>query len=289
MAHIRLLKSELGKIRGIKKFPQKPAEIGLNWSLRYKRRFSKRGDYLLVACMPKSGSTFLANVLSELTGYPYVALSYAYERSEQNLYLPKLIDSYSFGSVTHLHLRATDSTIDLLKIFSIRPVILVRNIFDVVVSIRDHMFNEGYEFPTFFCDENFKDLDEKSQFDFIIEQGIPWYFNFYATWNKAISKGRIEGLWLEYEKVVSNWHKTLRTVIDFYGIKKTYEEIDHALKKTAMKNKKKIRFNKGVVGRSVNLLTKDQKDRILSMARFYPRIDFSKMGIPGNHVQIAHK
>ena len=151
MKNLRNPISGFRKVREVKKFLHQPAENGLKRALSYKKRFSKKRDHLFVACMPKSGSTFLANALSELTGYRYVNLAYAYERSEQNLYLPKLIDSFSFGSVTHLHVRATESTIDLMKMFSIRPVILVRNIFDIVVSIRDHMFNEGFEFPTFFC------------------------------------------------------------------------------------------------------------------------------------------
>jgi len=171
--------------------------------------------------------------------------------------------------------------------FSIKPVILVRNIFDVVVSIRDHMFNEGYEFPTFFCDEKFKNLDEKSQFDFIIEQGIPWYFNFYVSWHKAISEKRIEGLWLIYEEVVSDWHKALRKVADFYGIDTTDEKIDDALQQTLIKRKKKIRLNKGIVGRGFTFLTEEQRDKIVGMARFYPWIDFSSIGIPGDHAQDA--
>lgn len=268
----------------IKKFLHQPAENCLLRALKFKEKFSNRRDYLFIACMPKSGSTFLSNALSELTGYRYVFLAYAYERSEQNLYLPKLIDSFSSGSVTHLHLRATESAIELMKMFSIRPVILVRNIFDVVVSIRDHMFNEGFEFPTFYCDESFKSLDERSQYDFIIEQGIPWYFNFYVSWHEAISKKRIEGLWLIYEEVVSDWHKTLRILADFYGIDKTDEEIDYALQQTAIKSKKKIRLNKGILGRGLTFLTKEQRDRIVSMARFYPWINFSKMGIPGSHM-----
>ena len=140
----------------IKDFIRKPAEKGLNKAINYKQRFSQGSDYLFVACMPKSGSTFMAHTLSELTGYRYVNLAYAYERNEQTLYLPKLIDSYSFGSVTHLHVRATESTIDLMKMFSIRPVILVRNIFDIVVSVRDHMFQEGFEIHTFYIDSEVK-------------------------------------------------------------------------------------------------------------------------------------
>ena len=245
----------------------------------YKKRRTRLSDHLLIACMPKSGSTFLANALSELTGYPYVYLAYAYERSEQSLYLPKLIDNYDVGTVTHLHLRATDSAIDLMRMFSIRPVILVRNIFDIVVSIRDHLFNEGYEFPTFFCDQAINRLDEQSQFDFIIEHGIPWYFNFYVSWHQAVAKKHTEGLWLKYEEIVTDWHQTLRTVADFYRLDKTEAEIDRALQQTLAKSKKKTRLNKGVAGRNLTALTDRQRDRIARMARFYPDIDFSNMGI----------
>ena len=138
-----------------------------------------------------------------------------------------------------------------------------------------------------FCDENFKKLDEKSQLDFIIEQGIPWYFNFYVSWHKAISEKRIEGLWLTYEEAVSDWHKALRKVADFYNINKTDEEIDDALQQTSIKSKKKIRLNKGIVGRGLTFLTEEQRDRIVRMARFYPWINFSNIGISSDHEQDA--
>jgi hypothetical protein len=279
MADLPIVAPLRRKVHKIKHFFRKPAEAGLDWAMRYKKRKTLPSDHLLIACMPKSGSTFLANALSELTGYPYVYLAYAYERSEQSLYLPKLIDNYDVGTVTHLHLRATDSAIDLMRMFSIRPVILVRNIFDIVVSIRDHLFNEGYEFPTFFCDETINRLDEQSQFDFIIEHGIPWYFNFYVSWHQAVARKRTDGLWLKYEEIVSDWHQTLRSVADFYRINKTDAEIDHALQMTSAKSKKKTRLNKGVAGRNLTALTDQQRDRIAGMTRFYPDVDFSNLGI----------
>jgi hypothetical protein len=221
----------------------------------------------------------MANALSELTGYRYVNLAYAYERNEQTLYLPKLIDSYSSGSVTHLHVRATQSTIDLMKLFSIRPVVLVRNVFDIVISIHDHMFQEGYEFPTFYCDKSFEGLEEASRFDFIIEHGIPWYFNFYVSWYEASFSKQIECLWLTYEDVIVDWHKAIRTIADFYSIGKTDEQIDQALERTMMKKKQKIRLNKGIVGRGSKSLSWEQKEKIINFARFYPWIDFSMIGI----------
>ena len=40
-------------------------------------------SHLLVACFPKSSSSFLTRVLANLLGWPHVPLSYSYERSEQ--------------------------------------------------------------------------------------------------------------------------------------------------------------------------------------------------------------
>ena len=75
--------------------------LKLSWTL--KKSLSKRGSSILIASMPKSGSTFLVNSLSELTGFPYVSLAKGYERNDQNLYLPYLIDSYNISTVTHQH------------------------------------------------------------------------------------------------------------------------------------------------------------------------------------------
>ena len=268
------------KLYDIRNLIKCPGQNGLKAAFAIKKRVVRHGDYIFVACMPKSGSTFMANALSKLTGYRYVNLAYAYERNEQNLYLPKLIDSYGFGSVTHQHLRATDANIELMNTFSIRPVILVRNIFDIVISIRDHMFQEGFEFPAFFCNEHYRELSEKEQLNFIIEQGLPWYFNFYVSWYVAtILSKRIEALWLTFEEVISNWEEALSTVIGFYGIKKNDKEIEKALEQTKNMSRKKTRFNKGKVGRGSSILTNAQRDKIVSLSRFYPWVDFSKIGI----------
>ena len=267
------------QVNNLKRLIKYPGENGLKAVFALKKQLLNRGDYIFLACMPKSGSTFMANAISELTGYRRVPLAYAYERNDQNLYLPKLIDSYSFGTVGHLHVRATDSNIQLMNMFSIRPVILVRNIFDIVVSIRDHLFQESFEFPSFYCNEKFGELSEKQQFDCIIEQGLPWYFNFYVSWYVATLSGNIETLWLTFEDTVSDWKEALNNVARFHGIKKTDQEIEKALEQTKKKKRKVIRLNKGKVGRGSTALTNGQKKKIVSLSRFYPWVDFSKIGI----------
>lgn len=263
----------------IKKIIKPKAERLVDYALKMQRHTSRRGEYIFIASLPKTGSTFMAKALSHLTGYRYVDLAYAYERNDQNLYLPKLVDAYSFGSVTHQHVRATGPNIKLMNMFSIKPVILVRNIFDIVVSIRDHMFNEGYAFPTFYCNEKFGDLDDTTQIDQIIEMGIPWYFNFYVSWYEATSSNRIEALWMQYENVIESWGEALTMISQFYTLNKTKQEIDDALQRTINMKKDRTRLNKGIAGRGDAALSDVQKEKIIKMSRFYPWVDFSLLGI----------
>jgi hypothetical protein len=231
--------------------------------------------------MPRTASTFMTVVLSELTGYSNVSLEYG-----RNLYLPKLIDAYNYGTVTQLHLIADRPNLKLITAFSIRPVILIRNIFDIVVSIRDFLYQESFSrFFTFFCNEKYSELDEKTQYDFIIELGLPWYFHFYVSWYEACTSKKIESLWLAYEDVVADWNAALGKITSFYGIDKSDKEIEDALQRTLEKGRRKIlltRLNKGVTGRGLAALTVEQQEKIIRFARFYPWVDFTKIGIPKN-------
>src|SRR3546814_18105807 len=47
--------------------------------------------HVLIACMPKSGSSFLKEAVRKLTGWPDKALSYAYLQNEQELHLPNML------------------------------------------------------------------------------------------------------------------------------------------------------------------------------------------------------
>ena len=49
--------------------------------------FKKRdGEHLLVACFPKSGSTYLSRLLSDVTGYPLRGFVQCYGHNEQDLF-----------------------------------------------------------------------------------------------------------------------------------------------------------------------------------------------------------
>lgn len=257
-----------------------PVTIGLTRFARLQRNVYKGKPYILVACMQKSGSTFLTNMVAELSGYRKYPLVYKYQQNEQDVYLPRLIDAYWFGTVTQQHVRATAPNLELLELYGIQPTILVRNIFDIVVSMRDHLYRESLKNPIFYLNEEFYTYDKATQFDLIITMGLPWYFSFFASWWDACSRGGIEGLWLTYEDVIADKVAALRKIMDFYEIPKTDAELKTAVENTTRRSDNRV--NKGVSGRGSAELTEAQKEQIGALTRFYPWVDFSRIGIKNN-------
>ena len=177
--------------RGLKAREHRKLKLALSW----KRRFSRRGRTLFISAMPKSGSTFLVNVLCGCTGYAQQFLGY-HQLNEQDLYPPNLLDVWSRNVVAHQHTRAHAPNLDLLDRFGIRPVVLTRNLFDATVSLADHLERESAETPIFNAPSDFAERERCERLDMVIDLAMPWYVQFFADWALA---GRQEGrnvLWL---------------------------------------------------------------------------------------------
>jgi hypothetical protein len=258
----------------------RPVQHGLAVASSFKLRFVPPGPYLFLACMPRTASTFLSEALCELTGFKRVELTDAYVENEQELDVPRLLDAYGYGSVTQQHIVANGRTIELMRRYSIRPVVLVRDIFDIVISIRDFLHTEGCgKWPTFFCtDESFRSLDEATQLEQIVELGIPWYVDFFVSWNEAERRQTVDTLWIRYEDAVSDWPATMARIATFYGIEHDQEAIEGALERTRARATS-LRLNKGTTGRGETMLHASARERIEQYARFYPEIDCSPIGL----------
>jgi len=258
----------------------RPVQSGLALASAFKRRFVPSGPYVFLACMPRTASTFLSEVLCELTGFKRVELADAYAENEQELDVPRLLDAYAYGSVTQQHVLANSRTIELMQRYSIRPVVLVRNIFDIVVSVRDFLLTEGCgKWPTFFCtDDSFRSLDEATQLEQIVELGLPWYFDFFVSWQEATRRQALEPLWVSYEDAVADWGSVLARIATFYGLEQDRAAIERALERTQARASS-LRLNKGTSGRGQSILHSSARDRIERYTRFYPDIDFSPIGL----------
>jgi tetratricopeptide (TPR) repeat protein len=234
------------------------------------------GRHIFIACVPKSASTFLKNLLINLTGYRDLFSVYAAGQTEHEIYLPTLRESAHLDTVTQQHCRASDANVHLMQAFGIRPVVLVRNIFDSVMSLLD-FYNKG-AFQTSYFRADWPALDEETKVDLLIENVIPWYFQFVASWDLVEKQKRLQIQWLTYEQLVTDKPSSVLEVLEFYGLGAPRRGVEQRIREIESEGRK-IRFNKGVTGRGRSGLSDLQKEKISRLTRYHPSTDFGRIGL----------
>jgi len=239
---------------------------------------------IVVAAAPKSGGTFLALTLVALGGLPHVRLCSAYSTNEHDLYLPALCMMSSSGCVSHLHMKGTFHNAGLLRRFGIKPIVLVRRIEDIVVSLQHDLQQKalqptaatgaaGYSFV--WQDQCTKDMSEERRLDMVINLAVPWFVNFYVSWHRLCEQGAVDALWITYEQMMADKEGTLRQVLEFLGYRNV-GAIDPAILERRYDT-----FRDGRVGQGPATLSAAQRARIRALFSYYPTVDFSKYGIIG--------
>ena len=170
------------------------------------------GRHIFIACVPKSASTFLKNLLVNLTGFQDVFMVYAAGQTEHELYLPTVREFAHFDTVTQQHCRASDANVHIMQAFGIRPIVLVRNIFDSVMSLLDFYNNQGAFYNSYFR-ADFQTLDEETKIDLLIDNVIPWYMQFVASWTLVEKQQRLEINWLRYEDLIADKPAAVKDVL----------------------------------------------------------------------------
>ena len=235
------------------------------------------GRHIFIACVPKSASTFLKDLLVSLTGYNDLFAVYAAGQSEHELYLPSIRDNAHHNTVTQQHCRASDANVNMMQAFGITPIVLVRNIYDSVMSLLDFYNNQGAFYHSY-ARADFMSLDEETKIDLLIDMVIPWYFQFVSSWDLVEKQQRLSIKWLTYEDLISNKTAAIKDVLKFYGLGAPEKAIETKVKETESEARK-IRFNKGVAGRGTTGLTDLQKERIRRFSKYYPTTDFGRIGL----------
>lgn len=219
--------------------------------------------------MPKSGSTYLWRLLMEVTGFPDAHLFDATSFGHQDLskYRLRRLIGLRRGSVSHIHLRATPENSRLIREYNLKPIVLTRNIFDIVPSIADHwrMENARGGVVASYVPAGIVERDQEAVFDFIIANCLPWYLGFLASWHAETE--RLQPVWLTYERFFQDQHSGLMRVLERCGHPVTPEQASRAI---AAMSGRQTRKNKGVSGRGDTLLLPRQKDAIRQLAATWP-------------------
>jgi uncharacterized protein YjeT (DUF2065 family) len=220
--------------------------------------------HILIACMPKSASTFLSNAIAEITGFQKVVLVPHFGRREQEFCEIRVSEYDKIDYVTQQHIRNSRYTSDLCASHGIVPIVLVRSLFDVVVSLRDHSRRESPIGPSLYLDESHVGLDDRALETMISKLAVPWYINFYLSW-RAEKEAKI----VQYEDLVADPASALRDILKFSGVSASQEAIQAGLSRT--KEKSASRLNVGIAGRGAQLAPETIRT-ILEMIDLYPEI-----------------
>ena len=210
---------------------------------------------ILIACMPKSGSTFLSDLISALPDFKRAKFSPTPAGGRQHELDEACLDNAGSGNfVGQVHVLNSDWTAKMCKDHRLKPVVLVRSLPDAIVSMRDHVRREGGVGPIFQADPHRRVLDDAALEEMIVRFQAPWYVNFYMSWRNAPGT-----LMISYEELTADPQRILREIVDFAGAAVDDRAIARAV--AEVQERRESRFNVG--GRS------HRADR--GMARRRPR------------------
>lgn len=236
---------------------------------------------IVVACFPKSGSTFLTRKLAELPHSELSPLVPVGERREQELdeciIRNVLAEKKNLNIIGHQHLRLNINTANLARKFNIQFVVLIRSIMDCIVSLRDHMMNESMQFPTSYWTRSLYDELKNSKLSILHAltiTNVPWFINFYLSWHfweneyPHIAKP----IFLSYDKIFADPEKTLFSLSSELNMGSSLQDIRNVLKQDTFS-----RFNIGKSGRGKEAFIKDEPamNALNNLLNCYPNVDFS--------------
>ena len=227
---------------------------------------------VLLACVPKSGSTYLRRIFTQLPGFSGASLVPGYGRREQELSRERLVEitAQPDSFVAQHHVRYSAVTAGYIAEFGLKPLVLVRNIFDTAVSLIDFMRVAPLN-PVAVIPREFADWDDEQAAAFITTMYIPWYFNFFLTWQSCPEKALVT-----YEELTADPAGTVKRICAQLGIDVDDAEVTAAVTAPALEGT--TRLNQGITGRGESL-PESCKQQIRSMAAFYAGRDFSPLGL----------
>ena len=219
--------------------------------------------HVVIACMPKSGSTFLCDVISQAPGFRRAQLYPSTDRREQELdeFCLQQVDRFDY--VAQCHVRYSEWTADMCRSYRLKPVVLVRSLLDVIVSLRDHVRKQSPVWPMFFAEPFHADLDDAQLELMLARLATPWYVNFYMSWRRAPG-----AMMISYEQLIHHPEQVVGEVLAFAGAPAPRSEVAGAIERVRLA--KRGRLNVGVAGRGAGLRPETIR-AVLELIDFYPQ------------------
>jgi hypothetical protein len=236
---------------------------------------SPHGKPIFVLCLPKSASTFFSHAVALATGRTNVLSMPVYGRREQEFDALATLAVRDRAVVLQSHTRFSVATRFFLAQAGTPPVLLVRNLYDSLISLWDHLLYEETDVPVALVAPHDLDREDAEMLDFLIDIVAPWYVQFFAGWMRA-AESEVDLLVLDYEAVTADTAGAIESVCRHVGDPMPTTQVMSRALETA--RNVKVRFNQGTTGRGASF-GEERRARVERLAAFYPDVDFSPIGI----------
>jgi hypothetical protein len=181
------------------------------------------GRHVLVAAMPKSGSSLLIRLVAELPGFERIAVVRGHDRRENELALDPLVRAHERDWVAQAHVRHSWATARMMRTFSLRTVVQTRDLADAMVSMHDHLLNIAAVNPIAYVPDAFAGWPRDRRLEFVVDTFAPWYLHFFLSWQDVGDVLRVS-----YGELIRDPAAALARVVAFAGIEAAEPEMTAA-------------------------------------------------------------
>lgn len=223
---------------------------------------------ILLACMPKSGSSSLSDLLARHRAVRISWLVPGWDIREQEIDF-KILDqeiSKNLGStfVAQTHVVFSETTRKIIAGNFLCPIVQTRNFPDAIISAADHHLVAGHPSERIILPEDFLNWEDDRRYDYMICFMLPWYLKFFKSW---LRYENFAAAWVRYEDFSRDNLATLRQVVAQLGLDPSDPSLQE--KQDPGERLTRRRFNKGVSGRGRENLTARQWQRIEEMVALF--------------------
>lgn len=186
--HLRSSPQEKKKALQVAFGREKPLHLFQYWCKKWLRDSYETNDFLFLAAMPKSGSTYLSKQVADTLGWTWDHLSDRRGGCEFDLYGPAMLKVLEQPMVIQQHTLATPGNVRYLEQFGAKILVTYRDFPGVIRSLRRHFLQESMQWPFFEIPEAFQQWEPEQQVDFILRFCMPWIVQFYVSWERYRQK-----------------------------------------------------------------------------------------------------
>ena len=248
-------------------------------TLAYLKSVGARRRMVFLAFAPKAAGTFFRQAAIYAIGGDLFRLPHAQGGRDGVPYLPTLLALYLDEKlpeiVTHIHMQAFASNRHVMSAFGIRPVIMLRNLPDMLTSFWDMLEVDAVaraEGLNCVVPSDFVDLSRTRKAEFMVDIIAPWYASYFASWRSFLYASPAQVCVLRYGEFRRDATASLKSALTHSGFAVSDATCKEALDR-AWSERSSFRFNKGTEGRAKTYFSENHLAQIARQLSHYPQLD----------------